>query len=152
MGVTQKPPVHGTPLQQSPATVHCWPYCAQFVPPLLEPPEELDELDELLLLLVVPPSGGGVVVEAPQTPFAEPAWRMHGSPLQQSAVVVQPPAAGTHPAPHLLSTQGWPQQSALVAHTEPAGGGFPVQSTGLIRQRGMPSASRLQQFSGLLLQ
>jgi hypothetical protein len=73
-------------------------------------------------------------------------------PWQQSADVVHVLPVGTHEpgAPHLLSTQGLPQQSALVAQVSPATGGVPpsvpVQSTGLIRHRGMPSASLAQQF------
>jgi len=54
-------------------------------------------------------------------------------------------------APHLLLTQGFPQQSALVAQVAPAAGGA-VQSTGLMRQRGIPSASLLQHFSEFELQ
>lgn len=72
-------------------------------------------------------------------------------PAQQSAVVVHEPPLGTHAPRQTLFTHGLPQQSALVAHVVPAGGGV-VQSTGLMRQRGMPSASFLQQLSGLLLQ
>ena len=91
-------------------------------------------------------------------PFVEPGACAHVMPEQQSADVVHEPPFGMQvPAPpHLLSMQGLPQQSALVAHTVPATGGVPpsvpVQSTGRIRQRGMPSASLLQQFAGLLLQ
>jgi len=77
-------------------------------------------------------------------------------PAQQSADVVQAEPFGTHAPPHLLSMQGFPQQSALVAQTVPATGGVPpsvpLQSTWRMRQRGIPSASLLQQFPGLLLQ
>jgi hypothetical protein len=79
-------------------------------------------------------------------------------PVQQSADVVHVPPVGMHEfePPHWLLMQGLPQQSALVAHAAPASGGVPpsvpVQSTGRIRQRGMPSASLAQQFSGLVLQ
>jgi hypothetical protein len=73
-------------------------------------------------------------------------------PGQQSADVVQPLPVGTQEvAAHLLSMQGLPQQSALVAQTVFAGTGV-AQLTGRIKQRGMPSASLLQQFSGLLWQ
>jgi hypothetical protein len=51
-----------------------------------------------------------------------------------------------------LFTQGLPQQSALVTHDEPGGGGFAVQSLAFKRQRGMPSASLRQQLSGFWLQ
>lgn len=73
---------------------------------------------------------------------------MHGSPLQQSAVVehvwpvcwqavpehtILPVASGVH---------GRLQQSALDAHAVPAGGGLFVQSTPVpVRQRGMPRLS-----------
>jgi hypothetical protein len=91
-------------------------------------------------------------------PFVEPGACTHATPGQQSAETVQSEPFGTHEpgAPHLLFVQGLPQQSALVAQTVPAVGGVPpsvpVQSTGLMRQRGMPSESLLQQFSGWLLQ
>lgn len=85
-------------------------------------------------------------------PFDAPVGITHGVPVQQSAVVVHVPPLGTHWPRQTLFTQGWPQQSALVAHAVPGGGGAAVQSTGLMRQRGMPSASLRQQLSGLLLQ
>jgi hypothetical protein len=77
-GVTQKPFVHGVPLQHIAEFVHCWPYCEQVVlPPLL----------------VVPPSGPGLpglpVPDVPHMPTVEPGGTLQGSPLQQSAVVVQ---------------------------------------------------------------
>jgi hypothetical protein len=78
---------------------------------------------------------------------------MQGRPEQQSALTVQPPAAGTQAAWHLRSTQGFPQQSALVAQAWPAGTGTlgsHLKFTAL--QRGMPSASCEQHESGLLLQ
>ncbi len=98
-----------------------------------------------------PPSAVSV---PPQTPFDEPGAWTHGRPGQQSAPVVHVLPFWMHEpgAPHLLPTQGLPQQSALVAHTEPAGGTAAAQSTGLIKQRGIPRESLLQQFSGLLLQ
>lgn len=98
-----------------------------------------------------PPSGRSV---PPQTPFVEPGACTHGMPTQQSAEVVHSPPFGMHEpgAPHLLLTQGFPQQSALVAHSLPAGGGFEQSPTYFTRQRGMPSASFAQQFDGVLLQ
>ena len=92
----QRPPVHGTPLQQGCVAEHACPYCAHGV--------------------VVPASGGGVGAE-PHVPFVEPVGTMQGRPEQQSALMVQPPAAGTHAASHLPLTQGLPQQSALVAQS-----------------------------------
>ena len=77
---------------------------------------------------------------------------MQGRPGQQSAFAVQTPAAGTHAGLQRLPTQGLPQQSALVAQADPGAGGAAVQSTGLITQRGIPSVSRTQHFSGVLLQ
>ena len=47
---------------------------------------------------------------------------------------------------------GLPQQSADDAHRVPIGGLTEQSPRYSIRQRGMPSASGLQQFSGLLLQ
>jgi hypothetical protein len=96
----------------------------------------------------VPPSGAVIGVHVP---VDEPVGTTHGMPVQQSAVVVHVPPLGTHAPRQTLPTHGWPQQSALVAHAVPAGGGE-VQSFGLMRQRGMPSASLRQQLSGLLLQ
>ena len=72
----QKPFVHGVPLQHIAELVHCCPYCEQVVPP---PP-------------VLPPSVPGVppvVADMPHVPLVEPGGMLHGSPLQQSAVVVQ---------------------------------------------------------------
>ncbi len=80
----------------------------------------------------VPASGGGVVPTPlfPQVPLVAPAGMLHGEPAQQSAVVVHAPLVGTHasaeqtkPAPAGFGTQGLLQQSALVAHAVPAGGG-----------------------------
>ena len=87
-----------------------------------------------------------------QVPFVAPTGITHGVPEQQSVVVVQVPPLGTHVPRQTLLTQGLPQQSALVAHAVPAGGGLAVQSTGLMRQRGIPRASFPQQLSGLELQ
>jgi hypothetical protein len=140
-------------LQQSPDCVHCCPYCAQpvapgggggggFVVPPLVPP------------LVVPASFPVTIPLWPQVPLVEPSARMHGEPGQQSAVVVHAPPAETHAAAHTkpvpagFGTHGLSQQSALVAHTVPAGGGLVVQFTSLTAvHRGMPSESCLQ-FSG----
>jgi hypothetical protein len=53
----------------------------------------------------------------------------------------------------LLFTQGLPQQSALVAQVVPAATPpSAVQSRTLTMQRGMPSASYLQQFAGFAWQ
>jgi hypothetical protein len=98
----------------------------------------------------VPPSGVGPT--GVHVPFDAPVGITHGRPVQQSAVVVHVPPLGTHAPRQTLFTHGLPQQSALVAQVVPAGGGFAVQSTGFNRQRGIPSASLLQQLSGLLLQ
>jgi hypothetical protein len=76
---------------------------------------------------------------------------LHSRPEQQSAVVVQSPALGTQTSSHLPLTQGLPQQSALVEQIEPAGTPASVQRKFTPRQRGMPSASREQHSSGLLL-
>jgi 23S rRNA (cytosine1962-C5)-methyltransferase len=102
-------------------------------------------------------SGGGstppsVPMTPPQIPFEAPVGMVHGWPAQQSAVLVHSPPLSTQAPRHLLSTQGFPQQSALVAHEAPGGGGLAVQSTSFRVQRGMPTASRRQQRPGLLLQ
>ena len=84
--VTQKPFVQGVPLQHIADDVHCWPYCEHVVPP----PPPVVPLVPPLLLPVVPLSMPPVVVpEEPHVPVVEPAAIVHGSPLQQSAVVVQ---------------------------------------------------------------
>jgi hypothetical protein len=70
--------VHGTALQHVCDASHCWPYCEQFVlPPGGGPP-----LDEPLS--GVPPG----FPDAPHVPTVEPGGTLHGSPEQQSAVVV----------------------------------------------------------------
>ncbi len=101
--------------------------------------------------------GGGVpppVVE-PQVPLVAPGAITQGRPEQQSAVVVQAPADGTHFAdthtnggvPDGFGTHGRLQQSALDAHALPAKVvGSAVQSTSAARQRGMPRLSCLQVF------
>jgi hypothetical protein len=71
-------------------------------------------------------------------PFVAPAGTLQAEPAQQSDVVVHAPAAATQAAPLQTNggeeplgfgTHGWLQQSALVAHAVPAGGGpFLAQS------------------------
>ena len=96
-------------------------------------------------------------VGAPHVPESAPASLLHKSPEQQSSAVVHEPPAATHAAaqrrvPVLSATQGLPQQSAEDAQVVP-GGGTTVQSPTLfMRHRGMPSVSRWQHVSGLLLQ
>jgi hypothetical protein len=72
-----------------------------------------------------------------QVPFVDPAVVTQAVPRQQSAVVVQPPAAGTHSTlpqtnggfPEGFGRHGMPQQTALDAHAVPDGGGpFALQS------------------------
>lgn len=75
--------------------------------------------------------------------------------MQQSAAFVHSlPCCWQEPAAwHLLSMHGAPQQSALVAQSWPAGTVVPgLQTKFTARQRGMPSASREQQASGVSLQ
>lgn len=135
----QKPFVHGVAPQQSAPVVHCCPYCAHVVPP----PG----------VVTVPASvpGGGAVADAPQTPLVAPAATLHGSPAQQSAVVVHVAPVAWQAVPEQTSTpaafgvQGLLQQSALEAHTVPAAGGAVAQSTPVVaRQRGMPRLSCTQ--------
>ena len=89
-------------------------------------------------------------------PWVEPGV-LKQPPPQQSAVEVHEPPFATHAASHVyllrfdLKVQGLPQQSALVAQTVPGGTGF-EQLRKLTRQRGRPSSSLAQQFSGWLLQ
>jgi hypothetical protein len=98
---------------------------------------------------VTPPSG---VTVPPQIPFAEPTGITQAIPAQQSAVVVHAPLVGMQVALHRLFTQGFPQQSALVAQAVPAGiGTFGLHAVALRRQRGIPRPSLRQQLSGLLL-
>jgi hypothetical protein len=100
----------------------------------------------------VPPSGGGGF-GAPHVPEVDPVGTLQGRPEQQSALMVHAPLVGTHAPSHTLFTQGFPQQSALVAHFDPAGTVWPgVQTKFTARQRGMPSESCEQHASGLLLQ
>ena len=78
---------------------------------------------------------------------------VHGSPGQQSAVVVQALPLLMQvalqmkrgPAGSVFGTQGPPQQSALVAHASPAlvAGSTPTQLPALV-QRGMPRLSAWQ--------
>jgi hypothetical protein len=136
--VTQKPFVHGVPLQHCAELVHCCPYCEQVVPP-----------PGVVVPLSVPGAGG--VADAPQVPLVAPAATLHGEPEQQSAVVVQVAPLGWHAAPEQTRTpaafgvQGSLQQSALDAQAVPAGGGLVAQSTPFVaRQRGMPRLSWTQ--------
>jgi hypothetical protein len=94
------------------------------------------------------------MVVPPHFPVDEPVGITHGSPEQQSALLVQAPSFFTHSPMHLLLTQGLPQQSALVTQLSPAFGILvgSSQSLAFRRQRGIPSASLRQQLSGLLLQ
>jgi hypothetical protein len=80
-------------------------------------------------------------------PLVAPGATLHGSPEQQSAVVVHAAPAGWHAVPEQTNTpaafgvQGLLQQSALEAHAVPAGGGL-LQSTAVpVRQRGIPRLS-----------
>jgi hypothetical protein len=86
----------------------------------------------------------------PQTPTEEPAGIAHGRPGQQSAFEVHDMPCCLHwpgvphtneGAPPGLERQGLPQQSALDAHAEPAGGGVAQSRLLRIVQRGMPLAS-----------
>src|SRR5262245_18797776 len=86
------------------------------------------------------------------TPFVLPGCATQGRPLQQSAAVVHVLPACTQVPSHTPLTQGLPQQSALVAHLVPAGGGLALQSEATKRHRGIPSASFRQQLAGSLLQ
>jgi hypothetical protein len=99
----------------------------------------------------------GVQVGTVQVPCVEPGGFTH-PPAQQSPVEVQEPPAGTHaelqtylPRPE-LKVQGLPQQSALVAQAVPSGTGVEQVPTKWTRQRGRPSSSFAQQFSGVLWQ
>ena len=100
--------LHGTPLQQSEACMHCWPTRPHTVPLLLLALVEVDVLLEVLVLvelLVVellleasgPPSGGGM--QGPQVPMALPTGTTQVSPTQQSALTVHAPQVGTHEPP-----------------------------------------------------
>src|SRR5689334_11721245 len=103
-------------VQQSASPVHVWPYWPQVVPP----PPVLPSVPPPVL----PPSG---VAAAPQVPLLEPVGTTHGSPLQQSAVVVHAPPVAMHcVAPHTkggepdgFGTHGLLQQSALDAQAVP---------------------------------
>jgi hypothetical protein len=126
----QRPLLQGTPLQHGVAAEHACPYCAHAAPPS---------------------AGGGF--GAPHVPVTDPVGTLHGSPEQQSALMVHAPLVFTHPPSHTPFTQGFPQQSALVAHFEPGGTTWPGAHTKFTaRQRGMPSASCEQHASGLELQ
>jgi hypothetical protein len=147
--ITHRPPVQGTPEQQSLLCVHVWPYCAQGGPESGVPGAS-----------VVPGAsgapasgggGGGGVTGGLQVPVVAPGGMLHDVPTQQSAVVVHAPPDEMHrPAPHTkggepagLGTHGLSQQSALDAHAVPAGGApASLQSrSDAAVQRGMPSRS-----------
>jgi hypothetical protein len=132
MTTAQYPFVQGIPLQQSEATLHCWPYVAQLIgvpasPAVMPPSPEEPPAPPLPPL---PPIGGGVL--GAQAPRFEPGVAAQLVPGQQSALVEQAPPLATHlvapqtkggMAPDGLGTQGMLQQSALEAHAVPAGGG-----------------------------
>ena len=93
----------------------------------------------------------------PHDPLDEPPGITQGRPVQQSAVVVQPPAAGTHDVPHLrgappsvtfVGTQGSPQQSALLEQTSPVLGPASAQLPTPV-QRGIPTMSCWQTVGSL---
>jgi hypothetical protein len=121
----QVPPVQGTELQQSPATVQSWPYSAQGGPA----------------------SGGGGVT-LPQMPVADPTARMQVVPTQQSASMVHAPFGGTQTLP--LSggtrqrktpvpsgTQGSCSQQSIAEEQIPPAGTQAARPL----QRGTPSVS-----------
>jgi DNA-binding CsgD family transcriptional regulator len=125
----QKPFVHGTPLQQSDVISQACPY-AEHVPPV--PPVGVPPVDEPPVLdvppvPVVPPAPLSGTSLLPQIPLVAPGRMEHGSPLQQSAVVVHTPPAATQlsapqtngGSPSGFGTQGRLQQSALDAHAWP---------------------------------
>lgn len=87
--VTQKPFVQGVPLQHIADDVHCWPYCEHVVLPPVPVVPPLVPVVPLSVPPVVP-----VVPGEPHVPAVEPEATVHGSPLQQSAVVVQLPPVG----------------------------------------------------------
>lgn len=130
--------MHGTLLQHGDVSEHCWPYAPHG-----------GVVGGGVLASVPEGGGGGVVVEPPHEPTSEPGGTLHAMPEQQSAVVVQLPPEGTHAPPQTSlplasGVQGRPQQSALDAHALPVCADGFVQSTGAIRQRGMPRLSCLQ--------
>jgi hypothetical protein len=84
-------------------------------------------------------------------PVVEPTAIEHAVPAQQSEVALHELPSATQAPTHTLFTQGFPQQSALVAHVVPAGTGT-SQVLAWSRQRGTPSASARQQASGFALQ
>lgn len=84
----QRPPVQGTPLQQSALTVQIWPKSAHEPPPAsgtvpASPPPP-------------PASPGGAPPHGPQTPWALPRAATQEVPGQQSALFVHWPHAETH--------------------------------------------------------
>jgi hypothetical protein len=123
MGTKQRPPLQGTPEQQSPSCVQSWPYSAQIGPasagggwPPGGPPSE------------------PLIVGGAHLPPDAPGSIAHVVPAQQSAVVVQAPLVGTHDEPPQtkggepagFGTHGTLQQSTLEAHGVPAAGTPPV--------------------------
>jgi hypothetical protein len=83
-------------------------------------------------------------------PIDDPGGSVHVEPPQQSADVVQEPPVAMHAPlqtniPAVLAVQGIPQQSALLPHGVPAGGGL-AQSIPAPAQRGMPRLSWMQVF------
>jgi hypothetical protein len=152
--ITHRPPVQGTPEQQSLVCVHVWPYCAQVGPEsggVTAPSEPGPPSGEPGPPSGVPASGGGGVMGGLHVPVEAPGSMMHEVPTQQSAVVVHAPPDGMHrPAPQTkggvpdgFGTHGLSQQSALDAHAVPAGGepaSLQSRSDSAV-QRGMPSRS-----------
>ena len=104
---------------------------------------------------VVPPSAP--MPPPPQEPLVDPPEITQGRPVQQSAVVVQPPALGTHDAPHrrgappsvtFVGTHASPQQSALLEQTRPALVPASAQLPTPV-QRGIPTMSCWQTVGSL---
>lgn len=122
---TQRPLLHGTPLQQSLLLVQTWPYPAQVGGGPSVGTSAMSTSAGGLASPVPPPSPGG---GRPHMPRVEPGGSVQGKPGQQSAAVVQVPPLATHSPPHTnggkppsavkpgFGTQVRPQQSALVAH------------------------------------
>ena len=130
--MTQMPPVHGTPLQQSPSLAQSWPYCAQPEEGAPAPPatSTVPAVPAELLappLSPTPPEPPVPVPPVVHVPAVDPGSRWHRPPGQQSALMVQLPPPGTQAppvlqcsAPWLSGTQGaLSQQSAAEAHTSP---------------------------------
>jgi hypothetical protein len=86
-----------------------------------------------------------------QVPIRAPSAIAQVRPAQQSEPVVHVPFDVTHAGRQRLLTQGWPQQSALVAQIVPAATGA-VHACARTRQRPLPVASGRQHSSGFELQ